>query len=73
METQAYYLLIVAAIVGVGFFFVPQLLQLRILVLRKLNLNWFADLHANHFEGWVTGIRIAFVLVIALLVYAALT
>jgi hypothetical protein len=72
MESRTISLLIAAALILAGAFFVPQMLRLRILVLRKLRLNWFADLHENYFDGWVIGGRIFMSVLVVALVYLAL-
>ncbi len=65
MEKQTYYL-IVAAILFVLIPLVPQMMRLRISVLRWLRWTWLADRHERHIEGLVTAVRI---ILLALAVY----
>ncbi|MFQ5606742.1 MAG: hypothetical protein ACE5GA_02255 [Candidatus Zixiibacteriota bacterium] len=67
-----YYLILAVALVAVLFYFVPQLLRVRIAVLRKLHLIWFAELHEKHFSGWVVAIRIVLAASAVALLYFAL-
>lgn len=39
--------------------FMPNVLRLRVRVLRWLHWNWFADVLENHFASWVLTGRIA--------------
>jgi len=49
MQAQTYY--IIAAVIMLGLIpLVPKMMNFRILVLRKLHLNWLANLHENHFR-----------------------
>jgi len=48
--------------------FVPQLVRLRIRILRWLHWNWAVNLLERHFQGWVSFFRIfLFVLAIVML------
>ena len=49
--------------------FAPQLVRLRIRVLRWLHWNWAADLLENHFLGWVSFFRIILFVIAAVLFY----
>jgi hypothetical protein len=57
MEKQVYYL-IIAGIITAMIPLVPQIIKFRILVLRKLHINWLANSHETHFPVWVTVIRV---------------
>ena len=48
----------------------PQLVRLRIRILRWLNWNWAANLLENHFGAWVVFFRIVLVVIAAVLLYA---
>lgn len=49
--------------------YAPQLVRLRIRILRWLNWNWAVNLLENHFQGWVVFFRIIlFVFAVALFV-----
>ena len=57
MQAQTYY--IIAAVIMLGLIpLVPKMMNFRILVFRKLHLNWLANLHENHFKGFVIAVRI---------------
>ena len=43
--------------------FVPAIMRLRIRVLRCIHWRWLADLHQNHFVGFVLAARIILVAV----------
>ena len=47
----------------------PMLVRLRIRILKWLHWNWAANLLENHFDGWVIFVRIALVVVAAVLFY----
>jgi len=49
--------------------FAPQLVRLRIRVLRWLHWNWAANLLENHFLGWVSFFRIILFVIAAVLIY----
>lgn len=38
--------------------FVPAIMRLRIRILRFFHWRWLADLHQNHFDGFVLSARI---------------
>ena len=53
--------------------FVPQLVRLRIRVLRWLHWNWAVNLLERHFQDWVVFFRVLLFLIAALLFYVGLT
>ncbi len=53
--------------------FVPQLVRLRIRVLRWLHWNWAVNLLESHFQDWVVFFRVLLFLIAALLFYVGLT
>ena len=66
MTKQAYYL-IVAAILLVLIPLVPQLLRIRIALLRKIRWTWLADLNERNFGGFVIASRIIMLVIAAVL------
>ena len=52
--------------------FMPNLLRLRIRILRWLHWNSFADLLENHFQTWVLIGRIVLIVAAAVCVYFGL-
>ena len=48
--------------------FAPQLVRLRIRILRWLHWNWAANLLENHFLGWVSFFRIILFVIAAVLI-----
>jgi hypothetical protein len=67
--TEQIFVLIVAALTILLIFLAPQLMSLRIKVLRFLHWRWLAEFHERHFEGLVLGARIALGIVFVVLVY----
>lgn len=67
MSERIYYLA-VAIIMIVCLPLVPNLLRLRIIILRWLRLKWFADFHARHFDRFVLVVRIIMVPIIIFLI-----
>lgn len=61
--------IIVAAIIAALIPIVPYMLRVRIWVLRKIQLVWFADLHDNHFEGFVLAVRIILATLVIFLLF----
>jgi hypothetical protein len=51
--------------------FAPNLVRLRIRILRWLHWNWAVNLLENHFRGWVLFVRIVLFVVAAVLILAA--
>lgn len=49
--------------------FAPQLLRLRIRILRWLRWQWAVNLLENHFQAWVLFARILLLVIGALLLY----
>ena len=49
--------------------FVPQLVRLRIRILKWLHWNWAANLLENHFPVWVLFFRIALFVIAAVLLF----
>jgi hypothetical protein len=47
----------------------PQLVRLRIRFLKWLRWNWAVNLLEKHFNGWVLFLRIALIVVAAVLLY----
>jgi len=66
-----YYLL--AALMGVLVPLVPRMLQLRILVLRKLHFTWLAEFHERHRAGLIWFIRAVLVAAALILIWLAPT
>lgn len=70
MQAQTYY--IIAAVIMLGLIpLVPKMMNFRILVFRKLHLNWLANLHENHFRGFVIAVRIILAAMAVLLLLLA--
>jgi hypothetical protein len=69
--TKSYIYYGLAALMGVLVPLVPRMLQLRILVLRKLHLNWFAEFHERHMQGLIWFIRAILVALALLLIWLA--
>ncbi len=65
-------LIIVAVIIVALIPIVPNMIKLRIWVLRKLHLKWFADLHENHFRGFTLAVRVIFAVLAMVLISQAL-
>ncbi len=72
MEKQTYYL-ILAAILFALVPFVPQMLRVRVAMLRWLRWNWLADRHERHIGGLTMAARIILLALAAYLVYLAFT
>lgn len=53
--------------------FAPQLVRLRIRILRWLNWNWAVNLLESHFHGWVTFFRTVLFVLAAVLLYVVWT
>ncbi len=53
-------LIIVAVVFVILIPIVPQMIRMRIWILRKLRLRWFAELHEKHFRGFTIAVRIIF-------------
>ena len=51
--------------------FAPNLVRLRIRILRWLRWNWAANLLENHFRGWVLLFRIVLFVIAVVLILAA--
>lgn len=67
-------LLLMTAVIPAGLILlVPQIVQLRVKVLRFLKLNWLADLHENNFRIMVIAMRVILAVLAGLLVYLGLT
>ena len=71
--TRPYVFYLLAALMGALVPLVPRMLQLRILVLRKLHLKWFAEFHERHMAGLIWFIRVVLVAVALILVWLAIT
>jgi hypothetical protein len=57
MNEEIYYLILAALMLAL-IPIVPQMIRLRIAVLRVLHWNWLADVHEKDFGGWVAVVRI---------------
>lgn len=65
--------LIIAVLIMIALLpFTPRILNLRIAVLRKLHLNWFAGLNERQFDYWVPVMRITMVAMIVILLILSL-
>ena len=53
--------------------FAPQLMRLRIRMLRRLHLNWAANLLESHFPIWVVWTRTFLFVIAAFLLYVGWT
>lgn len=53
--------------------FAPQLVRLRIRILRWLHWNWAVNLLESHFQGWVVFFRILLFVIATVLFYIAWT
>lgn len=60
-----------AVIMGLLIPLVPRMIRVRIAVLRKLHLNWFADFHERHLEGLTWFVRALLAILAVLLVWIA--
>jgi hypothetical protein len=67
--TEQIFVIIIAALMILLIIMAPQLMSLRIKVLRFLRWNWLAEFHERHFKGLVLGARIAMGIVFVVLVY----
>lgn len=73
MSQNQWYLIAVAAILVILQPLVPRMIAFRILVLKKLHLNWMVGIHERHFGAWVMFIRVILGIIAAALLYAALS
>jgi len=64
-------LLAIALLLLVLIPFAPNLVRIRIRILRWLHWNWAANLLENHFRGWVLFFRIVLFVIAAVLILAA--
>ena len=71
MTTQSTIVFIIALLTVALIPLAPKLLRVRIRFLRWLHLDWFANLHENHFRTWVIIIRVTLAIVALLLFWAA--
>jgi len=53
--------------------FAPQLMRLRIRILRRLHWNWAANLLESHFQSWVVWARTLLFVIAAFLLYVGWT
>ena len=51
-------IIIVAVIFVIMIPIVPQMIRLRIWLLRKLRLRWLAEFHEKHFRGFTIALRV---------------
>lgn len=51
--------------------FAPQLVRLRIRILKWLNWNWAVNLLESHFKGWVIFFRLVLFSLAVLFIYIA--
>ena len=66
-------LFIFAIVVLILIPFAPQLFRLRIRILRRLHLNWAANLLESHFQSWVVWARTLLFVIVAFLLYVGWT
>jgi hypothetical protein len=66
-------LIIVAVLFLILIPFAPQLVRLRIRIMRWLKWNWAVNLLESHFQGWVWVFRIILFVIAAVLFYIGWT
>ncbi|MCK5125621.1 MAG: hypothetical protein KAR42_05155 [candidate division Zixibacteria bacterium] len=57
-----------AALIAALIPIVPKMVTLRIWILRKLHLRWFANFHEKYFDGMVIAVRVILAVIAVILI-----
>lgn len=66
------WLFVIAIVLLILIPFMPQLVRIRIRILRWLGWSWAANLLENHFQTWVLIFRVFLIVAAAVLLYIGL-